>query len=208
MAELKRYFRSVLAETRRHLAPEFAQSLSLQIQNNLLASSISASAASVVLYAPIQNEVDTGLLLSSWLASGKAVFLPRVARDRVSIEIVQVFGPDDLAGSALGIPKPHGEAVTTPLERPVLIVPGGAFSSNGDRIGRGGGHYDRFISQQGPAVRVGLAYSFQLLDDLPRDEWDQRMDFIITETAVHDCRPAREPVRVQAEGDLPRCNWQ
>jgi 5-formyltetrahydrofolate cyclo-ligase len=81
----------------------------------------------------------------------------------------------------------------------VLIAPGVGFDRTGVRLGRGGGHYDRAIRQYRPPVAVvGLAFAFQVISSLPRREWDEAVDFIVTELEVVDCvggstRQARVP---------------
>jgi hypothetical protein len=68
----------------------------------------------------------------------------------------------------------------------VVCVPGVAFGLEGERLGRGGGYYDRFIAHLGDeTISVGLAYSFQLLDRIPETGQDRRLNYILTESAVH-----------------------
>ena len=91
----------------------------------------------------------------------------------------------------------------------IICVPGVAFGLKGQRLGRGGGHYDRFIAAlPDEAVTIGLAYSFQLLDRIPEESFDQRLKCIITESA---CIRASEPIAHGAEAiggqggiDLPK----
>jgi 5-formyltetrahydrofolate cyclo-ligase len=110
-------------------------------------------------------------------------------------------------------PGAHGilEPKTSPVDlssmpRCIIVVPGVAFTSRGARLGRGGGHYDRLLAELSPqAIKVGLAYSFQLLDDIPQSGWDQRLNFVVTESAIY---PALEVARhdggVRAQGGIPR----
>jgi hypothetical protein len=77
-----------------------------------------------------------------------------------------------------------------------VCVPGVAFGLEGQRLGRGGGHYDRFIGQLGgEAITVGLAFSFQLLDRIPETGLDRRLNFIVTESEVHRACEAPLPAR-------------
>ena len=67
-----------------------------------------------------------------------------------------------------------------------IFVPGIAFSPSGDRMGRGGGFYDRFLNGfQG--LRVGVCWHFQIFDSLPTDVWDQKMDKIVTDKTRIEC---------------------
>ena len=70
----------------------------------------------------------------------------------------------------------------------MLFVPGLAFDLEGNRLGRGGGWYDRVLAGLGKAVkRVGLAYEFQIMERLPVEAWDQKVHQIVTEKRVVDC---------------------
>jgi 5-formyltetrahydrofolate cyclo-ligase len=72
-----------------------------------------------------------------------------------------------------------------------MIVPGLAFDAQGNRLGRGGGWYDRLLGATGgAAVPVALAYEFQIVDEVPVRQWDRAVNYIVTERRVIDC--ARE----------------
>jgi 5-formyltetrahydrofolate cyclo-ligase len=64
----------------------------------------------------------------------------------------------------------------------LIIVPGVAFGRQGERLGMGGGFYDRFLARIPDVIRVVLAFDFQLLDELEQQHWDQPVDWIVTET--------------------------
>jgi hypothetical protein len=64
-----------------------------------------------------------------------------------------------------------------------LIVPGVAFGPGGERIGRGGGFYDRFLAQMPNVLRVSLAFDFQILPSLPQNSWDQSVHWVLSETS-------------------------
>jgi 5-formyltetrahydrofolate cyclo-ligase len=136
------------------------------------------------------------------------VYYPRAIAGGHDIELVRVFEQSRFAPGPLGVDEPDGDqtAKLADLERALALIPGVAFSVKGDRLGRGGGHYDRLLGDAGGAVTAGLAYSFQMLDELPRSAHDRRLNFIITESAVH---PARDEApmleREMAEqGGTPR----
>ncbi|MCW5213519.1 hypothetical protein VU04_11495, partial [Desulfobulbus sp. TB] len=67
------------------------------------------------------------------------------------------------------------------------------FDPLGGRLGYGGGYYDRFLTQDAPqAQRIGLAYTQQMVEQVPMEPHDQYMDMIITEEQVYQCRKLRE----------------
>ena len=189
MADEKKQLRALMRETRDALSAERVASLSDQIQRNLIESAIFANARTIALYSPIGNEVATGLILDRALASQRAILFPRFDSAAGSLILARVTASEELVAGAFGILQP---ALIAPIVDPssldncLVIVPGLAFSHAGERIGRGGGHYDRLLDVLSPqAISVGLAYSFQLLDHLPLAEWDRRLNFVVTESAIY-----------------------
>lgn len=70
----------------------------------------------------------------------------------------------------------------------VILVPVVAWDRTGGRLGRGAGFYDRFLAAApGTMVRIGLAFDFQRVETVPRDAWDVRLDFFVSESGVHPC---------------------
>jgi 5-formyltetrahydrofolate cyclo-ligase len=193
VADEKHSLRSIFALSREALDRSLAERLAARIQHRLIESEPYRGAGAVLLYAALGREVATEAILDDALAAGKAVFYPRLTADRKRVEVVALRDRRSLRPGAYGILEPQGEAaaVLPDLERLLICVPGLAFSVAGVRLGRGGGHYDRLLAQLAPpALAVGLAYSFQLLDELPAMEHDRRLDFIVTESALHPARTA------------------
>lgn len=186
MADQKTYLRAMLGECRASLAPEFAKSHSLTIQRRLLSTDCYRDAPAVVLYSPIHNEVATDVVAADAIASGKELFFPRLRRDRATIAVVRVHDLSELVAGAFGIREPATEGATAHgLTGAMVVVPGLAFGPQGQRLGRGGGHYDRFLAAlPREAITVGLAYFFQLLDRIPQESFDRRLQYIITESAL------------------------
>ena len=162
---------------------------SQQIQARALALACYRSSQAVALYSPIQNEVDTGRLLDHALASGKNVFLPRWSEQKFTF--ARIASHSELAVGRYGILEPMGEVGLSDDDRRNLIVfvPGVMFDSRGRRLGRGGGGYDRLLSQfSGDELAVGLAYDFQVVEDVPVHSWDRSMQYVITENRTIDCQ--------------------
>jgi 5-formyltetrahydrofolate cyclo-ligase len=210
VADEKKNLRAIMIACRDALPGELATAWSEPVQRNLLASEHYRDASAIVLYAAIGNEVSTDLILADALKSDRAVFYPsgagRPARHRRGIEtpdgtIVarRVRDRAELVPGAYGILEPPASADV--LDRKsfakiLVCVPGVAFGLEGQRLGRGGGHYDRFIAELGAeAITVGLAFSFQLLDRIPETGLDRRLNFIVTESEVHRAREAPLPAR-------------
>jgi 5-formyltetrahydrofolate cyclo-ligase len=144
---------------------------------------------SVALYNPIQNEVETGAIRDHALVTGKNVFFPRFGPED-SLELIKIGSATEFSSGRFGILEPTGEGrlAGRDQEKLLVFVPGVAFDSRGNRLGRGKGWYDRLIKELGEATLVALAYDFQIVDEVPAEEWDQRVHYVITERNVVDCR--------------------
>ena len=99
---------------------------------------------------------------------------------------VAVFAPEvdgpDLRVVPRGAPSPVDGTAVDPALLDVVVVPGLAFTADGRRLGQGGGHYDRFLPRlRGGCVTVGAAFAEQLVDDLPTEPHDVRLDLVVTD---------------------------
>jgi 5-formyltetrahydrofolate cyclo-ligase len=189
VADEKKTLRAILSESRDALTSESAAALSEIIQRRVIESEFYRAASAVVLYAAKGNEVSTDIILADSLSAGRAVFYPRVDAKQGTIVARRIRDSAELQSGAFGILEPPESAdALDPLsyKQIIVCVPGVAFGLEGQRLGRGGGYYDRFIGQLGDdAISVGLAYSFQLLDRIPETGLDRRLNYILTESAVH-----------------------
>src|ERR1700687_3149937 len=199
VADEKKILRAILSESRDALTIESAAALSEIIQRRVIESEFYRAASAVVLYAAKGNEVSTDIILADSLGAGRAVFYPRVDAERGTIVARRVRGSAELQRGAYNILEPadSAEELDRSKFRPIIVcVPGVAFGIEGQRLGRGGGYYDRFIAELGDdAISVGLAYSFQLLDGIPETGLDRRLNYILTESAVH--RACEAPLPAQ-----------
>lgn len=187
MADEKRYFREVLGECRAGLPVEWVGAHSQAAQQRLLACEFYRDAAAVILYGAKDHEVQTEVILADALASGRRVLFPRVVPQRSELSLVPISDASELRPGAFGLLEPTGSEIVrvNELGRALICVPGVAFGRAGERLGRGGGFYDRLLACAAPQViAAGLAYSFQLLDSLPESATDRRVDLIVTEFAI------------------------
>lgn len=138
------------------------------------------AADTVMLYYSLPDEVDTHTLVDSLVAAGKEVLLPKVL-DGENMEARRYTGPADLAEGCLHLLEPVGAAFTDLASVPLIIVPGLSFDSNGHRLGRGRGYYDRFLSQLPQAWKIGVCFSFQRVDSVPVSATDVVMDEVVSD---------------------------
>ena len=138
-------------------------------------------ADTVGIYISIKNEVMAELLLDSLLAFGKKVFVPVLEGEEMKFALLNSL--EGLATGKHGVPEPEKKVFAKGGEINVFIVPGAAFDVKGYRLGWGKGNYDRFLSKQN-AVKIGVAYDFQIVDSLPAEKHDVKMDFVVTEKQI------------------------
>ncbi len=191
MADQKHRLRKVMRECRETLPPEQARALSGSVQTRALRLECYCRAAAVLLYAPVGNEVATDLIFDDARCAGRLVYYPIADPASGALDFRAVLSPDDFRPGHFGIPEPRGGERFDPHRdrTAVVFVPGLAFGIDGRRLGRGGGYYDRFLAWTEPGVTaVGLGYAFQVVECLPQDPWDRRLDYVVTERAVHDAR--------------------
>jgi 5-formyltetrahydrofolate cyclo-ligase len=188
VADDKKYLRKILGECRSALPVAYVAWASLRVQVRILRSISYRATSTVVLYCAKDNEVDTDLLLADALGAQRRVLMPRIVPATSELVMVRVRSSAELAPGRFGLLEPTAaEIVPVHSLGPALFcVPGVGFTRNGQRLGRGGGYFDRLLATVGPqTVTAGLAYSFQLMDRLPESPNDRRLNLIFTESAVH-----------------------
>ena len=136
-------------------------------------------AQGVLLFSPLPDEPDISSLILRH-AGRKSVFLPRVTGS-TTMEACPLENEADLHAGAFHILEPQGAALQCCTGIDLVIVPGLAFDTEGYRLGRGRGYYDRFLSRpdMAQAYRIGVCFPIQHLTALPHEEWDARMDDVI-----------------------------
>lgn len=136
----------------------------------------------VALYAPLPHEVNLLPLLQEH--PGHRFVFPRcLPGNKLEFCIVRNIA-DDMQPGAMNIPEPaaHTQCIL-PSEINLLIVPGVAFTRQGERLGYGGGYYDRFIPLCNQAEVLALAFDAQLVESIPTEEHDLKITRILTEKA-------------------------
>lgn len=162
------------------------------IQERVLRFSPYLFSSSVALYGPIGREVATEQIRDDALKSHKKLFYPKLG-DGENLALIRVESAGELKPGRYGILEPIGEKAMAKedQERLVVFVPGLAFDSQGNRLGRGKGWYDRVLKLLGDGPTfVALAYELQIVEQVPAKEWDRKVHHIITERRIIDCGDA------------------
>ncbi len=200
--EKKLVLREAVILRRNALTSQESLLLSRAIQARALQLPAYQRSSSVALYSAIQNEVSTEEIFENALASGRRIFYPRIGAEGACCEFVAVSSKADLRIGHYGILEPAGAGRLSQEDcaNLIMFVPGVAFDRSGNRLGRGRGWYDRMLTWLGGTAMVGaLAYQFQVVEKVPIDRWDRRVQFIVTESQVIDCGAA-----IFATGRVPQ----
>jgi len=188
----KKAFRKKIISLRDQLLPEEITAKSSLIAAALYNLQFYRDAGAVMFFITFGTEVDTRPMVEETIKRGKLALAPKALPETRELIPSRVLDWDsDLVPGAYNIPEP-GEDTLRPVKPEtidLLIVPGVAFDLKGNRLGYGGGYYDRFfplLNKQTPLV--ALVFDLQILPEIPVDEWDRRVDIIISEKRVIDCR--------------------
>jgi len=167
---------------RSDLTPNVVADLSSKACARLLRLDAFLAARHVVVYAPLENEVDTAPIVAAGAEALKLVYYPRVAGGDLDFVCAE---PTTLRPGAFGVQEPScGSPLSHRATGVVFVVPGLAFDLRGGRLGRGAAHYDRALARYRGATRIGFGYEFQLLPLLPEAPWDTRMHVVVTDGRV------------------------
>ena len=134
-------------------------------------------ARTIYFYLPYNQEVRTVPMLEQALKDGKKVAVPKCYGDEMKFIYL-----DDLSQVAPGycnIPEPIADEPVAEDDTALVLMPGLAFTKNGDRMGYGGGYYDKFLAKEPNHPTVALCYSFQMVESLPTAEYDIPVDCVL-----------------------------
>ncbi len=179
--------RREIREQRRRLDPGWVRQASERIQRRLLALPEWVAARRVCCYLATPAEVQTGSLLAVCRQMNKPVWAPAWREETGRYECVRLNPDAPLAAGRYGILEPAREKQDAGgADLDLAIVPGLAFDRRGGRLGHGRGYYDRLLAAPplAQALKIGLAFAFQLRAAVPTGASDAPMDIVVTEDAV------------------------
>ena len=153
---------------------------SAAIAERVLCSKDWQDAKTVFLYVGTGWEVDTCPLILAAFAAGKQVAVPLCGMEG-TMTAHRIVSLSELRPGAYGIPEPDPNApLLLPEETDLAVIPAVCYDRMGYRLGRGGGYYDRYCPKV-RGVRMGLMFTDFILDAVPREAHDCRVDQMITE---------------------------
>ncbi|MGE5631427.1 MAG: 5-formyltetrahydrofolate cyclo-ligase [Caulobacteraceae bacterium] len=187
---MKDLIRKQMLERRSGMNTGDVEKLSGSIMERLLESGLLSCLSDIMVYLDFKKEVKTDSIISYCLENGKNIYVPVCIPETHELVASRIVSLDDLHSGFYGIREPglHSIRLSDSRLLDLILVPGVAFDKSGNRLGFGAGYYDRFMSRLGSGVKkVALAYSFQLVDQVPSGEYDVPLDFIVTEKEIINC---------------------
>lgn len=192
--EDKKKLREEILKKRKNISLNLKKELDRHIFNRFCESNYYKNANKIFIYVSYDTELDTKEIINKALEEGKRIFIPRIENKIKSMDAVEITSLDNLEESKYGILEPsiYKEAID-PNEIDLIIVPGVAFDCCGGRMGYGAGYYDRYFKKINKEnlvdiKKVALAYDLQILEQVPMDEFDVPIDYILSENQSINCR--------------------
>lgn len=179
----KTEIRNEMINKRLNLNNEMKAELDESIYMNVCNSTSFKKAENIFIYVSLDYEVDTKKIINKAFSLGKNVSVPKVISKSKGMVAVTIKGLLQLSLGKYNILEPEiDNNIANANEFDLIIVPGLAFDNKGGRLGYGGGFYDRYLkSCPSTCSIVALAYSFQIIDEVPMDINDVKINNIITE---------------------------
>lgn len=179
----KESLRKTIKKRRKSLGPDWMRNMSESIEATVIELDAFNEARTVACYLAMAPEVQTSTILEVCWNRGKRVCVPVWCGDGINYKFAWLERTETTVEGPNGIPQPDMPVMADPKQIDMVIVPGLAFDAAGNRLGHGGGYYDRLLSDKKlrRAFRVGLAFGFQLVTSVPVNRADERMNVVVTE---------------------------
>jgi 5-formyltetrahydrofolate cyclo-ligase len=145
------------------------------------------SSHTVLFYASFRSEVETSKMIRESIGSGKRVLLPKVDREAKRLRLYEIKDISELSSGYMGIPEPSltDERMVSPEDVDLVVIPGLGYDYSGNRLGYGAGYYDRLLSEtKKKLIVIAPAYEEQIVDMIPAEEHDMKVDIIVTDKRI------------------------
>ena len=187
MTESKATLRKSMMKKLATLREDERQEISKKLAHHLFETKLWKEAETIGIYLSFGNEWDTRAVIEEAWRAGKKVVIPKTIPAIKGMEFYQINNYSEVKKGHFDIQEPIVEQTTQrdKNEIDLLVVPGLIFSKNGYRIGFGGGYYDRFLTDFIHPT-ISLVWSEQLIDDLPTNQYDLPVQYILTEKGIID----------------------
>ena len=186
----KKLIRREILVKRAKLGKDNHNMLSSEVIKNLKDSIYYKNAKTIMTFISFGSEIDTHEFIKSGIKEGKNIVVPVTFHENRIMKPSKVLDFNELAPGYYNILTPKEEFIRyiDPSEIDLIIVPGAVFDRDGYRVGYGGGYYDRFLSKIDKTVpKIAIAFELQIIEKVPREDFDIPVDFIATEKEIIQC---------------------
>ena len=173
----KKELRRVIREQKKAMTETEIVSSGERLAEKFYACPQYAAAKTIYGYLPYNQEVRTVPMLERALRDGKRVAVPKVYGDEMRFIYMEDLSL--VEKSDMGIPEPVADGPVGDDPTALVLMPGLAFTVNGDRMGYGGGYYDKFLAAEPGHPTVALCYAFQMVEELPTQDHDIPVDLVL-----------------------------
>ena len=173
----KKVLRKSIREQKRAMTSEQIEAASQKLVEQFLALEAYRQAKTLYGYLPYNQEVRTVPILEQALAEGKRVAVPKIYGDEM--RFIYLDDLNRVETGYAGIPEPIEDGPIADDPTALVLMPGLAFDQQGHRIGYGGGFYDKFLNAEPEHPTVALCYAFQIVEELPTEEFDVPVDCVL-----------------------------
>lgn len=190
----KKALRKAMIEERRKLSNEENIQKSMDIRNKLFNLEKYKKSNFIFTFISTDEEVDTHNIIKESINMGKRIGVPiTVPKERkLLVSEVKNFETElEMGYYDILSPKKDFIREVSPNVIDIVLVPGLIFTKDGYRVGYGGGYYDRFLSQIEDVIKIGICFDMQITEEIPTDQYDIPVDYIITEERIIDCKEYR-----------------
>lgn len=185
---MKKELRARLLKQRDALSAEFIRQTSQTLQEMLLGLPVFQKAERLMIYVSMDSEVCTDELIHQALHMGKRVMIPYLHKRYGQMDASEIRNLEQevMVGKFnTRVPKPEYFRPFAPQDLQLIVVPAIAFDLRGNRLGYGGGYYDRYLKRIVPeTVRIGINFSCQVVDELPVYQYDMPVDIVLHEKGI------------------------
>lgn len=182
--------REEIFERRKTISREEHKEFSDNIIDKVLESQAYKKAKTIMTFVSTPAEVNTHKFIEKAIKDGKVITVPITVAETKELKPSQIKSLDELEIGFYDILSPKKEFIryVDPDQIDLVIVPGLGFEKSGYRVGYGGGYYDRFLSKLPNVIKLAIAFDLQILDEVPKEDFDIPVDYIYTEDRIIECK--------------------
>ncbi|WP_250455193.1 5-formyltetrahydrofolate cyclo-ligase [Clostridium tertium] len=182
--EEKKVLRNKILEIRDSLNNNEKELMDNKIFNELINTDLYKRSINIFIYISFSNEINTRNIIEKAFKDKKNVFIPKVYKDDKLMKAIKLNSIDELKKNSMGILEPIDDSNYIEKENiDLIVVPGVVFDKECNRIGYGGGYYDRYLKDiKSKKNKIALAYDLQIVDKIESEVHDIKVDYIITNT--------------------------